>query len=95
MIRRVIYCAAVCSFGSIMRQWGDNLAWNMVANAAFTFGCYVLIFDYALNLLRGLPIEYLGEESETDKILSNYHPLTVLIFKFTAFIVGLAIFIWL
>jgi hypothetical protein len=95
VIKRIIYCAVVCSFGGIMRIWGDNLGMNIIANSLFTFGCYFLIFDYALNLLRGLPIEYLGENAEIDKILSNYHPMTVLIYKFTAFIVGLAAFIWL
>jgi len=62
-------------------------AWLFFLNVAI----FYLIFDYALNLMRNLPMMYVGTTAYTDRILNR--PITQLIFKIVLFLTTLILFV--
>lgn len=98
---RMLMVVVVSFFGGIWREalWGKDFLTSFIACIAFATGCFVLIFDYALNKLRGLPWDYLGNDpidgSRTDTFLRRFNPYHVLVIKSLAFLAGLLLYIFL
>ena len=49
---------------------------------------FYLLFDYALNIMRSLPLLYIGDTAQIDKFWSR-KPWFQLVFKITFFIISL------
>jgi len=54
---------------------------------------FYLLFDYSLNVMRGLPLLYIGETAQIDKFWSR-KPWFQLVFKITFLIISLLLNIY-
>jgi len=71
-VETVLFVAVAATGTMIVMNW-----WFV----ALALGVRLLIFDYALNLMRGKNWDYLGEGAQTDKLLKKLNKWVVLAFR--------------
>jgi len=65
----------------------DNFWWYLVSYVSLRIG----LFDYTYNVTRGLPLDYIGDSSYTDKVLQEFNPPHQLMVRGVFFTLGIVI----
>lgn len=74
--------------GLVVAALSQQGLWLFLLNTAL----FYLVFDYTLNVLRGLPVLYIGSVAHTDRLWTG-KPVLQLIFKTIFFITTLILFL--
>lgn len=84
--RTMLYIFIATAFAGATYQWTLDYVFLLIGWCGSVAIVRWSLFDYLLNLMRGKPLYYLGNETIDDKIEAKFNGTLVLIVKLVVFI---------
>ena len=86
VIRTIAYIGLAAFLAGVSYHWTLDYIISLFVCVGLLVGVRWALFDYALNLMRGKPLYYLGNETIDDKIERKFNGLHLLILKIVVLI---------
>jgi hypothetical protein len=85
-MRTLLYIAICGSFAGVAYEWTWQYYGIIMLWIAIAVSVRWALFDYILNLMRGKPLFYLGQETIDDIIESKFNEVALFIIKMVVLI---------